>query len=267
MGSELSCKPRKRGEGLPLSPSSLPSFFFFLREFLSCALLSERLEHASIFSTNHFRVPKTLTFNTRLHAKRVLFAWELKKSHFHINGYALNLALKQRLGLTQKRRIVWPIKTVVENSVHQSELEATLTCTGVKRGKAHATKSLLFLLFTFHRSRGFNQSTVLRHGSEADVEFFFLTVVWCNAIFRGRNNSRSEVWLGFRSHFRRELVGHFLIIVWTNSISIITMFCWMLYRRMLVSINCGLICSLKERKMDFLLSQNTMVAEFLTRFV
>ena len=127
---------------------------------------------SSIFSINHFRVAKTLTFNTRLRAKQVLFAWEWKKSHFHINGYALNLALKQRLGLTQKRRIVWPIKTVVENSVHQSELEATLTCTGAKRGKVHATKSRLFLLFTFHRSRGFNQSTVLRHGSEETSNFF-----------------------------------------------------------------------------------------------
>ena len=31
---------------LPLSPSSLPSFFFFFREFFSRALLSERLEQA-----------------------------------------------------------------------------------------------------------------------------------------------------------------------------------------------------------------------------
>ena len=66
MGSELSCTPEKRGGGgeqggggesdlpssppapegersLPLSPSSLPSFFY-LREFFSCSLLSERLE-------------------------------------------------------------------------------------------------------------------------------------------------------------------------------------------------------------------------------
>lgn len=162
---------------------------------------------------------------------------------------------------------VWPIITVVENLVHQPELEVNLTCTGAKRGKAHATKSRLFLVFTFHRSRGFNQSTVLRHGSEETSKFFFLTVVWCNAISRGCNNYCKEVWLGFRGRFPRELVGHFLIIVCINSISIITMFCWMLYRRMLVSNNCGLICSLKERKMDFLLSQNTMVAEFLTRFV
>ena len=55
----------------------------------------------------HFRVPKILTFRTRLSAtpflwKRVLFAW----NHFHINGLALSLALKQRLGATQK----WPIE-------------------------------------------------------------------------------------------------------------------------------------------------------------
>ena len=31
-------------------------------------------------------------------------------------------------------------------------------------------------------------------------------------------------------------MGHFLIIVCTNSISIITMFCWMSHHRMLVSI-------------------------------
>ena len=194
----------------------------------------------------------------------------IKKSHFHINGYALNFALKQRIGLTQKRRIVWPIKTIVENSVLQSELEANLTCTGVQRGKAHATKSRLFLVLTFDRSRGFNQSRVLRQLLFiSDLNWrriFFLAVVWCNAISRGCNH-RNEVWLGFRSRFRRKLVGHFLIIVCISSISIITMICWISYHRMLVSINCGLICSLKERKMDFLLSQNTMVAEFLTRLV
>ena len=54
MESELSCTPEKRGRGgagggrfLPLSRSSLPSFFFFFsREFFSRALLSERLEQA-----------------------------------------------------------------------------------------------------------------------------------------------------------------------------------------------------------------------------
>ena len=180
-----------------------------------------------------------------------------KKNYFHINRYALNLDLKQRLGLTQKRRIVWPIKTVVENSVHQSELEATLTCTGAKRGKAHATKSRLFLVLTFDRSRGFNQSTVLRQLLFiSDLKWrwiFFLAVVWCNAISGGCNNSRSEVWLGVRSRFRREFVGHFLMVVCINSISIITMFCWMSHHRMLISNNCDLICSLKELKMDFLL--------------
>ena len=53
MGSELGCIPGKRGgrwrereRSLPLSPSSRPSFFF-LCEFFSRALLSERLEQAS----------------------------------------------------------------------------------------------------------------------------------------------------------------------------------------------------------------------------
>ena len=41
---------RERESSLPFSPSSLPSFFF-LREFLSCALLSERLEQANFFKT------------------------------------------------------------------------------------------------------------------------------------------------------------------------------------------------------------------------
>ena len=115
---------------------------------------------------------KTSHFQHKASCKTSFICMRIKKNHFHINGYALNLALKQRLGLTQKRRIVWPIKTVVENSIHQSELEATLTCTGAERGKAHATKSRLFLLFTIHRSRGFNQSTVLRHGSEETSNFF-----------------------------------------------------------------------------------------------
>ena len=52
-GASLNCTPRKRGgrgggaqeTSLPLFPSSLPSFLF-LREFFSCAPLSERLEQA-----------------------------------------------------------------------------------------------------------------------------------------------------------------------------------------------------------------------------
>ena len=63
MGSELSCTPGKQWGGgmggesevtrsLPLSPSSLPSFFF--REFFSLALLSERLEQAKFAVKLHF---------------------------------------------------------------------------------------------------------------------------------------------------------------------------------------------------------------------
>ena len=52
VGSELNCTAGKRGEGsressLPLFPSSLPSFFF-LCEFFSRAVLSERLEQATL---------------------------------------------------------------------------------------------------------------------------------------------------------------------------------------------------------------------------
>ena len=117
------------------------------------------LEH---FLNKPFPSSKKSHFQHKASCKTSFICMRIKKSHFHINGYALNFALKQRLGLTQKRRIVWPIKTIVENSVHQSELEANLSCTGAQRGKAHATKSRLFLVLTFDRSRGFNQSRVLR---------------------------------------------------------------------------------------------------------
>ena len=46
----VSERERERESSLPLSLSSLPSFFF-LREFLSCALLSKRLEQANLFKT------------------------------------------------------------------------------------------------------------------------------------------------------------------------------------------------------------------------
>ena len=51
----------------------------------------------------HFRVPKTLSFKTRLSENK--FYMRIKK-HFHINGFTLNLALKQRLGATLKWSIV-----------------------------------------------------------------------------------------------------------------------------------------------------------------
>ena len=57
----------------------------------------------------HFRVRKTLTFKMRLGAqpffwKWVLFEWEWK-NHFHMEGWALTLVLKQRPGGTRK----WPM--------------------------------------------------------------------------------------------------------------------------------------------------------------
>ena len=55
-----------------------------------------------------FRVRKTVIFRTRLRAKPFLVKMSYIcmriKEHFHINGFALSLALKQRLGATQK----WP---------------------------------------------------------------------------------------------------------------------------------------------------------------
>ena len=46
----------------------------------------------------HFRVPKNLTFKTRLSAKPlyVSFICIIIKNHFHINGFALSLAFKVR---------------------------------------------------------------------------------------------------------------------------------------------------------------------------
>ena len=56
-----------------------------------------------IIIIDHFRVPKTLTFKTRLSAKP--FLWE--KFHFkeNKNHFAFSLALKQRLRATRK----WPV--------------------------------------------------------------------------------------------------------------------------------------------------------------
>ena len=49
----------------------------------------------------YFRVAVTLTFKTRLSAK-ISVIYMRTKSHFHINGIALTLALKQRLGKLEK---------------------------------------------------------------------------------------------------------------------------------------------------------------------
>ena len=47
-------------------------------------------------------VPKILTFKTMLSVKTFLvresFIFVRVKTHFHINGFALSLSLKQRLG-------------------------------------------------------------------------------------------------------------------------------------------------------------------------
>ena len=51
----------------------------------------------------HFQVPKIRTFRARLSAKPFLWKWVLFAwNYFHINGLALSLALKQRLGATWK---------------------------------------------------------------------------------------------------------------------------------------------------------------------
>ena len=61
------------------------------------------------FTIGHFQVPKIFTFKTRLSAKTFLlkmtFIFMTMKSHFYINGFALSLALKERLRATWK----WPI--------------------------------------------------------------------------------------------------------------------------------------------------------------
>ena len=55
----------------------------------------------------HFQVPKIRTFRARLSAKPLLWKWVLFAwNYFHINGLALSLALKQRLGATWK----WPVE-------------------------------------------------------------------------------------------------------------------------------------------------------------
>ena len=48
----------------------------------------------------HFRVPKTLTFETGLREQPFLF--HENKNHIQINGFAISLALKQRLGENRK---------------------------------------------------------------------------------------------------------------------------------------------------------------------
>ena len=57
------------------------------------------------YETGRFGVPKTLTFKTRLSAKNFLvktsFICMRMKRHFHINGVAFSLALKQRPGATR----------------------------------------------------------------------------------------------------------------------------------------------------------------------
>ena len=70
------------------------------------------LRHSSItfdwpWQIGHFRVPKNLTFKTRLSAKPLLWKWVvciIIENHFHINGFALSLAFKVRFFGTRK----WP---------------------------------------------------------------------------------------------------------------------------------------------------------------
>ena len=63
-----------------------------------------------------FRVRKTVIFRTRLSAKPFLVKMSYIcmriKEHFHINGFGLSLALKQRLGATQK----WPIARTITST-------------------------------------------------------------------------------------------------------------------------------------------------------
>ena len=64
------------------------------------ALIERQFNNATPWK--HLRFPKPLTFKSRLSAKPFLWKWvhlhEIKKIHFRDNGFALSLALKQRLG-------------------------------------------------------------------------------------------------------------------------------------------------------------------------
>jgi len=54
----------------------------------------------------YFRVPKNLKANCKTFPVKMSFIRMRLKNHFNVNGYALSLALKQRLEETQKRPIV-----------------------------------------------------------------------------------------------------------------------------------------------------------------
>ena len=56
----------------------------------------------------HLRVKKTLTFKPEAFLVKTNFICMRMKNHFHINDYALSLALKQRLGTIRK----WLIEIV-----------------------------------------------------------------------------------------------------------------------------------------------------------
>ena len=64
------------------------------------------------------QVPKNLIFKTMLRAKPFLHE---KKNHFHINGFALSLALKKGLAATRK----WQIKVDLK-SIHNFSYENSL---------------------------------------------------------------------------------------------------------------------------------------------
>ena len=55
-------------------------------------------------TTGHFGVPNILTFKMRLSVKMSFISMRIK-NHFHISVFALSLALKRRLEVTQK----WPV--------------------------------------------------------------------------------------------------------------------------------------------------------------
>ena len=59
----------------------------------------------SYVQIGHFRVPKTLKANCKAFLVKMSFIPMRLKNHFHVNGYALSLALKQRLGETRKRPV------------------------------------------------------------------------------------------------------------------------------------------------------------------
>ena len=81
----------------------------------------------------HFRVLLCLCFKTSLSAKPFILKWVLlavsfhaNQSHFHENGFALRLALKQRHKRTRKWPIVWNASFRLASRSFKTQLQTIL---------------------------------------------------------------------------------------------------------------------------------------------